>query len=155
MYVYFNIITQKKGVLKIIDFGTSEIVIDDDLYNAERVGTILYAPPEWKKDRIGAHIKKGDLWSLGVIVYVLMVGRLPFGEWKHIESYNDDLWFPKKLKKKLSHSCIDFIMSLLKRDPNKRLSAQSALQHAWVAGGAAGVDSGRDLKQGLQSVRQG
>lgn len=47
--------------MKIIDFGTSEIVIDDDLYNAERVGTILYAPPEWKKDRIGSHIKKGIL----------------------------------------------------------------------------------------------
>ena len=49
----------KRGILKIIDFGTSEIVIDDDLYTAERVGTILYAPPEWKKDRIGLHIKKG------------------------------------------------------------------------------------------------
>eukprot|EP01084_Bolivina_argentea_P164856 286541_1 len=59
----------KNGSLKIIDFGTSEIVIDDDIYSAERVGTILYAPPEWKKDRIGSHIKKGDLWSLGVIVY--------------------------------------------------------------------------------------
>eukprot|EP00484_Ammonia_sp_Unknown_P016493 CAMPEP_0197036436 /NCGR_PEP_ID=MMETSP1384-20130603/13937_1 /TAXON_ID=29189 /ORGANISM="Ammonia sp." /LENGTH=738 /DNA_ID=CAMNT_0042466615 /DNA_START=21 /DNA_END=2237 /DNA_ORIENTATION=+ len=147
----------KNGKLKIIDFGTSEIVIDDDLYTAERVGTILYAPPEWKKDRIGAHIKKGDLWSLGVIVYVLMVGRLPFGEWRHIESYNNDLWFPQKLKKKLSYQCINFILSLLERYPDKRLSAKAALKHPWVCEEAASQttdDLGADLKHGLQSVRQ-
>ncbi len=121
------------------------------------MGTILYAPPEWKKDRIGAHIKKGDLWSLGVIVYVLMVGRLPFGEWKHIENYSDDLWFPKKLKKKLSHECVNFILSLLKRSADKRLSSDSALKHPWIDTEAAQQrvdDLGADLMHGLQSVRQ-
>eukprot|EP01083_Nonionella_stella_P025117 69186_1 len=145
----------KNGQLKIIDFGTSEIVIDDDLYTAERVGTILYAPPEWKRDRIGSHIKKGDLWSLGVIVYVLMVGRLPFGEWKHIEGYKNDLWFPKKLKKKLSYPCIDFILKLLERYPEQRLGAAQALKHAWIAKEDAAhkdVDLGAELKTGLQSV---
>ena len=146
----------KNGIIKIIDFGTSEIVIDDDLYTAERVGTILYAPPEWKKDRIGEHIKKGDMWSLGVIVYVLMVGRLPFGEWKHIESFNNDLWFPKKLQKKLSYQCIEFILKLLEKYPDKRLSAKQALQHPWIGeeDSVRDEDLGAELMHGLQSVRQ-
>ena len=63
----------KRGILKIIDFGTSEIVIDDDLYNAERVGTILYAPPEWKKDRIGSHIKKGILMISVIMISILYI----------------------------------------------------------------------------------
>ena len=147
----------KNGKLKIIDFGTSEIVVEEDLYPAERVGTILYAPPEWKKERIGKHIKKGDLWSLGVIVYVLMVGRLPFGEWGHIENYKNDLWFPAKLKKKLSFECVGFILGLLEKNPDKRFSAEEALKHPWINDEAAAQkveDLGLDLIHGLSSVRQ-
>ena len=62
----------------------------------------------------------------------MIVGRLPFGEWKHIENYQNDLWFPARIKQKSSKECIDFIHRLMERDPDKRYSAKQALDHPWI-----------------------
>eukprot|EP00483_Globobulimina_turgida_P006593 UN06603 len=54
------------AILKIIDFGDSDIVRDDQSYK-ELVGTLYYLSPECKKKRKGWEIKKSDMWSIGVI----------------------------------------------------------------------------------------
>ena len=61
----------KEGVLQIIDFGASEILEDHKEYN-DLVGTIHYLPPESCSTRSAEDLKAGDLWSLGVIAYILV-----------------------------------------------------------------------------------
>ena len=62
--------SNEKAKLKIIDFGIA-IEIEDDETNDEYVGTLLYLPPESTSTREGWELKKGDMWSVGIIAYVL------------------------------------------------------------------------------------
>lgn len=99
-------------------------------------------------------MKKSDMWAIGIICYVLMVGRLPFGEWKDIESFNNRLWFPQKLLKKLSHECKDFLHQLLNNKVLDRLTASQALKHPWLAGHAKAADADLDILKNLDTMHQ-
>ena len=112
------------AVLKLIDFGDSLVVEDDGDYN-ELVGTLYFLSPECRRWRKGWELKKSDLWSVGVICYILLVGRLPFSgddqestiqliEDGHFEFPEDDD------APQLSDSAKSFIRGLLTKDTTKR-----------------------------------
>ena len=112
------------AVLKLIDFGDSLVVEDDGDYN-ELVGTLYFLSPECRRWRKGWELKKSDLWSVGVICYILLVGRLPFSgddqeatiqliEDGHFEFPEDDD------APQLSDSAKSFIRGLLTKDTAKR-----------------------------------
>jgi len=60
--------------VKVIDFGASQIM-DPDTRLTEKFGTIYYISPEVLK---GNYTKKCDIWSIGVIMYILLCGEPPF-----------------------------------------------------------------------------
>lgn len=76
------------------------------------------------------------MWTIGVIAYVLVTGRPPFWgrENKEIirKIVRSQVRFPSTIK--LSDACKDFILSLLKKAPQDRLSAEQALKHPWITG---------------------
>eukprot|EP00485_Elphidium_margaritaceum_P001610 CAMPEP_0202689094 /NCGR_PEP_ID=MMETSP1385-20130828/4437_1 /ASSEMBLY_ACC=CAM_ASM_000861 /TAXON_ID=933848 /ORGANISM="Elphidium margaritaceum" /LENGTH=633 /DNA_ID=CAMNT_0049344181 /DNA_START=36 /DNA_END=1937 /DNA_ORIENTATION=+ len=134
-----NVVFDREGLggcLKIIDFGDSKIIQPDRIYS-EFVGTIHYVPPEVIRPRSGVELKKGDLWSIGVITYLLVVGMPPFNGRTHREilqniqrSQSRKLKYPKNSV--LTKSAKDFIEKLLCFDVEKRLSAADALKHEWI-----------------------
>ena len=63
--------------LIIIDFGEAIQVEKDTVYD-DRVGTMIYVPPEVVRSRKGWELKGGDIWSIGVIAYILLCGKAPF-----------------------------------------------------------------------------
>ena len=118
--------------IKIIDFGTCNFIGKGGKLSL-KVGSPYYIAPEVLKRNYNA---KCDLWSCGIILYVLLVGYPPFtgkttdellsnvskGEYKMDGSY----W------SSISKNAKNLVKSLLDLDPNKRLTAQQALDHPWI-----------------------
>ncbi len=117
--------------VKICDFGTSKM-FEKGAIQRKLVGSSYYIAPEVLKKH---YDEKCDLWSCGVILYILLSGRPPFGgendkeimERVSIGKYD----LQSSPFNKVSKNGIDLIQKLLIMDPKKRISAQDALLHPW------------------------
>jgi calcium/calmodulin-dependent protein kinase I len=77
-----------------------------------------------------------DLWSVGVITYILLTGFLPFYDKKHAVLFQKikDVEYNWDECPEISQLAKDFIETLLVKEPAKRATAQEALDHPWIAG---------------------
>jgi len=123
----------------LIDFGCATIVEDDKEYK-DLVGTPFYLAPESAAGkryvRTGLVLKSSDLWSIGVITYVLMTGRPPFNGHSNPEIFSNiikkPLRFPDTVR--LSESFVNFCQRILKKSPKRRMLLAEAIDHPWVQG---------------------
>jgi len=127
------------GKLKVIDVGDS-VVVDDDTKYYKFSGTRFYMPPEISRPRTGREMKKGDIWTVGIIAYLLVFGRRPFlmsgnpnRRWKDVLNSITS----RTRKAVLSDECRDFLAKCLELDPAQRMSAEELLEHDWITGMSA------------------
>lgn len=128
--------------VKIIDFGLSKSMSEPVAKSF--LGTRGYLAPEMLQRREYSYA--ADLWALGVIVFVLLCGCLPFDD--DSSSIPSDelvrskfvLRFPRWAKN-LSSSAKDLLGKLLDVNPRTRFTAADALVHPWVSGKSAPMDS--------------
>ena len=117
--------------IKVIDFGTCEILKKNKMLK-EQIGTSFYIAPDVLKNEYN---EKCDLWSCGVIMYILLCGTPPFFGINEEEIYrkilNCNFTFRHKIWNEISQEGKDLINNLLQLNPNKRLSAIDALNHPW------------------------
>jgi len=117
--------------IKICDFGTSKM-FEKGAVQRKLVGSSYYIAPEVLKKN---YDEKCDIWSCGVILYILLSARPPFGGESDKEIMENVSLGKYDLKSSpfnhISKSCKDLIQKLLIMDPNKRISAQEALAHNW------------------------
>ena len=121
-----------KITVKIVDFGTA-LIIRPDTVISKKVGSIYYIAPEILK---GNYTSKCDIWSLGVIMYVLLSGTAPFND-RSNKRIADAIMrgkycFPSPLWDHISSEAKDLISKMLTYDQNKRISASDAYQHPWL-----------------------
>ncbi|EQC27789.1 CAMK/CAMK1 protein kinase [Saprolegnia diclina VS20] len=134
--------------IKISDFGIAKILEDEDDdmtgYGRANVrgraytscGTDYYVAPEVLNDN--GYDSKVDLWSLGVVVYIMLCGFPPFTEdetgmesvYRKITS--GVLEFPDPYWTNVSDIAKSFLRNLLNVDPVQRFSAEQALEHPWI-----------------------
>ena len=134
-----NLLLDNRGDLKISDFGLSALYTGGDETNGEAsrttmlhttCGTPNYVAPEVLLDQ-GYNGKVADIWSCGVILYVLLAGFLPFDEqtmqalFAKIQNadFQYPAWFSPDVK--------DMIGKILVKDPSKRVSLQDLMLHPW------------------------
>ena len=119
-------------LLKIIDFGAS-ILKKDDGKISFRFGTPYYIAPEVLQE---SYNEKCDVWSIGVISYLLLIGQAPFdGEDDNIicqKIISEEIDYENKKIKALSPEAVDFLKKLLEKNPDKRISSAKALEHIWI-----------------------
>uniref|UniRef100_A0A667Z0Y1 Calcium/calmodulin-dependent protein kinase type IV n=1 Tax=Myripristis murdjan TaxID=586833 RepID=A0A667Z0Y1_9TELE len=125
--------------LKIADFGLSKI-IDDQVTMKTVCGTPGYCAPEILRGN--AYGPEVDMWSVGVILYILLCGFEPFfdprgDQYMYSRILNCDYEFVSPWWDEVSLNAKDLVSKLIVQDPHKRLSVQEALQHPWVLGKAA------------------
>ncbi|XP_074306769.1 CDPK-related kinase 7-like [Silene latifolia] len=122
------------SALKAIDFGLSDYVKPDERLN-DIVGSAYYVAPEVLHRSYGT---EADMWSIGVIAYILLCGSRPF--WARTESgifravLKADPSFDESPWPSLSLEAKDFVKRLLNKDYRKRLTAAQALSHPWFSG---------------------
>jgi serine/threonine protein kinase len=116
-----NIMVKLNGHLVLIDFGTCKNLVNTKFNGPEFVGTAEYMSPE-AIDNIGTDTNS-DLWSVGCILYQMLVGPVPFkGGSEYYTFLRVQNGVPFDIyKETVSKEGLDLIMSLLKRDPKKRL----------------------------------
>ncbi|XP_077573719.1 calcium/calmodulin-dependent protein kinase type IV-like [Stigmatopora nigra] len=125
--------------LKIADFGLSKI-IDDQVTMKTVCGTPGYCAPEILRGN--AYGPEVDMWSVGVILYILLCGFEPFfdargDQYMYTRILNGDYEFVSPWWDEVSLNAKDLVSKLIVLDPAKRLSVRQALRHPWVLGKAA------------------
>lgn len=119
--------------VKLIDFGLSRIHCTTDGAMTHQVGTSYYMSPGVLK---GKYDRSCDLWSIGVIAYILLCGCPPFNGSSDIEIHNailrGDLVYEKDKWGNSSNTSRDFISKLLCMDSSKIDTCAEALQHPWI-----------------------
>eukprot|EP01092_Planopodium_desertum_P007503 TRINITY_DN3080_c0_g3_i6.p1 TRINITY_DN3080_c0_g3~~TRINITY_DN3080_c0_g3_i6.p1 ORF type:complete len:333 (+),score=40.68 TRINITY_DN3080_c0_g3_i6:117-1001(+) len=135
--------------VKIADFGLSKL-ISAEVMMQTACGTPGYVAPEVLQALPTGYTPQVDMWSVGVISYILLCGFPPFyGEsvpelFEQILAAKFD--YPDEYWENVSDDAKDFINKLLVVDPEERMTAEVALKHKWLAGAG---QSKKDLSSKL------
>jgi len=129
--------------IKISDFGLSKAFGAGAAARLETsCGTPDYVAPEVLRGEV--YDQSVDLWSVGVITYILLCGFPPFWGESQGELFDKilaaDYEFPSPEWDKVSDNAKDFIKKLLVKDNRARMTAQQCAQHPWIKN--AGADKG-------------
>ena len=176
-----NILINSPNEIKLADFGLAKVVQDWDVKSTP-CGTSFYIAPEIIRgiEANGAkplcttrdEVKFVDLWSCGVVLFVMLAGRPPFtGQVKSsherrqlLAKIDRGLLFPDAQWAHISEEAKDLVARLLTQDISMRITANKALHHPWfnlVKGStdAAVINPGEevsreDLAQGVNEVQK-
>ena len=126
--------TDEDSDIRILDFGLSKILGPYEKCD-EPYGTLTYCAPEIIIDE--PYAKPVDLWSLGVMTYLMVSGKLPFNSEDENEIarqvvYDEPNYTRNPVWKTISPECLDFIKRLLEKDQNKRMTIKEVLEHKWI-----------------------
>ena len=121
---------EKTGQVKLTDFGFSNI-FEPGTKLTTSCGSLAYSAPEiLLGDSYDAPAV--DVWSLGVILYMLVSGRAPFQEASDSETLTMILDCKYFLPAHLSHECKDLIAKMIVRSPVKRIKLDEISNHEWL-----------------------
>ncbi|KYO40926.1 testis-specific serine/threonine-protein kinase 5 [Alligator mississippiensis] len=132
-----NILLDERGFIKLTDFGfASRCSLKTGLMSTF-CGSVAYTAPEilMSKKYNG---ELADLWSLGVILYAMVTGKLPFRErqpHKMIHLVKQGVSF----RQAVSPECQDLIRGLLQLKPGARLGLQQVAAHCWMLPAASAI----------------
>ncbi|KAG7669363.1 hypothetical protein KSW81_007518 [Nannochloris sp. 'desiccata'] len=132
-----NVLLSSEGDVKLSDFGLGAIRQEDTINSAGLLNTICgtpnYAAPEVLA-RKGYDGATADIWSLGVVLYVVLAGCLPFDEDDLVEMFQRISQADYETPPWLSNEAADIIKSMLTADPSQRISLRKLWEHPWLAG---------------------
>jgi len=135
-----NLLRADSGEVKIADLGVSNEFDGQDALLTNTAGTPAFTAPESISYKLGDDPYSGraaDIWSLGVTLYTLVFGKVPFHDENILALYNkirtQELEFPDN-GPEVSPELMDLIRKMLVKDANERIKLCEIKQHDWVTG---------------------
>ncbi|KAB8300263.1 hypothetical protein EYC80_000469 [Monilinia laxa] len=129
-----NLLLTEDDVLKVVDFGVSEMFEKaSDMMTAKSAGSPAFLPPELCITKHGdVSGRAADIWSMGISLYCLRFGHIPFERTGVLELYeaikNDELDYGPDTDPVF----VDLMNKLLEKDPKKRITMDEIRMHPWV-----------------------
>jgi len=126
-----NIMLATDGKAKLIDFGMSQTTWSARC--TDHVGTFEFCAPEVLDRKKTYNGYAADVWSLGVVLYALLYGQMPFGSEDFREmktAANVSLCFPKS---KVTEAAQDLLRQMLQLDPSRRITVKQMAMHDWLS----------------------
>ena len=120
--------------IRLLDFGLGKILGPNE-FCTEPFGTFSYAAPEVLLEK--PYNFKADLWTIGIITYLLLAGFLPFDDEnseKEIarQTVYEPTPFPNSVWGNISKEGRLFVDNLLEKDPKNRMTIKQVLEHPWL-----------------------
>jgi tRNA A-37 threonylcarbamoyl transferase component Bud32 len=129
-----NILLDEQGSVKICDFGLAIPQSRSDYLEEEMAGgSLAYAAPEQIRHVSPLTCPKTDIWSLGVILYALVVGSLPFNDAYELRLQHKILKGEFEMPVDVSQNLQQLISACLMYDPIKRWDIDAVLKSAWLS----------------------
>lgn len=118
-----NCLVTSDDMLKVVDFGVSEMFEkNSDMFTAKSAGSPAFLPPELCVVRHGdVSGKAADIWSMGVTLYCLRYGKLPFEQQSIFELYESIRNDPVVCEDEQDENFKDLMSRILEKDPAKRI----------------------------------
>ncbi|KAG7120789.1 Calcium/calmodulin-dependent protein kinase kinase cmkC like [Verticillium longisporum] len=129
-----NLLLTEDEVLKVVDFGVSEMFEKPDrMMTAKSAGSPAFLAPELCVARHGdVSGKAADIWSMGVSLYCLRYGKLPFSHDGVLEIYEAIKSDPHEVPEDENPHLADLLSKILDKDPQNRIKMADLRQHPWV-----------------------
>lgn len=134
-----NLLRADSGEVKIADLGVSNEFDGNDAFFTNTAGTPAFSPPEALSQQPGEPPYSGkvaDIWSLGVTLYSLVFGQVPFKDDNILALYNkirtQQMQVPEEHD--VSHELLDLLGKMLMKNPNERITLQDIKADDWVTG---------------------
>ncbi|KAJ3222876.1 hypothetical protein HK099_001800 [Clydaea vesicula] len=129
-----NILLSSDGTLKIVDFGVSEMFVKGTDLSDRSAGSPAFFSPELCVARHGdVSSKAADIWAMGITLYCLIFGKLPFSGASILDIYeNIKTQIPVYPVENLNPMLIDLFDKILDKNPCTRITMDSLRNHAWV-----------------------
>ncbi|XP_067357586.1 striated muscle preferentially expressed protein kinase isoform X3 [Channa argus] len=129
-----NIMVSNLNTIKIVDFGSAQSFNPLSLKQRDsRAGTLEYMAPEMVKGEVVG--PPADIWTVGVVTYIMLSGRLPFEDKVPVQVESKILiakFDPTKLYPNVSQSASTFLKKMLSSYPWARLTTRDCFMHAWL-----------------------
>lgn len=124
------VISSEGDSVKLTDFGFSNVFEEDKLLQTS-CGSLAYSAPEIL---LGEEYDASavDVWSLGVVLYMLLCGEAPFNETNDSETLTMIMDCRYTDLDNVSDECNDLIRKILKREPSDRIKVHEILKHDWL-----------------------
>jgi len=133
-----NLLLFKDNKVKIADFGFGRLAVDENgrkILSETYCGSAAYAAPEILKGT-KYNPKCYDMWSVGVILFIIVCGSMPFDDSdvrKMLKTQlKNDVHFPSRVRESINDDCKKLIKQLLEVDVSKRLSIDQARNSSWL-----------------------
>lgn len=130
-----NVLVSRQGDCRISDFGLSKQIDTPGRHTA--CGSPAFVAPEVAKRE--DYSTKADVWSLGVILYFMSVGTLPFTDSSVTGVLRKIIEDPFNIPETMSPVLADLLQKMLEKDPEHRISINEVLSDPWLASGVGSV----------------
>ncbi|KAJ6446370.1 CMKK2 protein [Purpureocillium lavendulum] len=131
-----NLLLSSDDVLKVVDFGVSEMFEKpEDMKTAKSAGSPAFLPPELCGKHKEVSGRAADIWSMGVSLYCLKYGRIPFNRPGVLEIYDAIKEEEPRIPDDEDPVFDDLLRKILEKDPGKRITMAQLREHPWVTKG--------------------